>query len=142
MNWGNKILVTLIVFVAGMAFMVTLAFKQDVVMMDKDYYGQELSYQKKIDASNNLSKTEQGELLTILNEGLKISFPNRSVSLNQKVTCELICYNQPKNDLQLSQTINSENELIIRHLVKANYRFRLSWTNLEVDYFFERDIAI
>ena len=57
MNWGYKILIVYIVFIAGI---VTLVYKSSVQNQDlvvNDYYDQELKYQDKIDAvlrTNNL----------------------------------------------------------------------------------------
>lgn len=52
MNWGNKLLVTFIVFGAGMGVLVYKSMNTTYELVEKDYYKKELRYQEVIDGSN------------------------------------------------------------------------------------------
>ena len=47
MNWGNRIILVFVCFIAFILSMVTRAFQQDFDLVAEDYYAQELNYQKK-----------------------------------------------------------------------------------------------
>ena len=51
MNWGHKLTIVIVLFVAGMLGMVSYAMMQDNEMIDDHYYQKELEYQDVIDAS-------------------------------------------------------------------------------------------
>jgi hypothetical protein len=53
MNFGVKITILYLSFVALILTLVFLSFGQKVELVSKDYYAQELKYQDKIDAINN-----------------------------------------------------------------------------------------
>ncbi len=57
MNWGKKIAVAYLGFVAFMGCMVWLCVKQDDIhLVSKDYYQQEIAYQERIDSRSNAEK--------------------------------------------------------------------------------------
>ncbi|MGL6269890.1 MAG: FixH family protein, partial [Chitinophagaceae bacterium] len=50
-NWGYKIAVFYLVFIAGIMFLVIKSSRQQMDLVTTDYYAQELKYQDKIDQS-------------------------------------------------------------------------------------------
>ena len=50
MNWGYKILIVYLIFVAGIAVMVYKSTTQKIDLVTTDYYAKELKYQDRIDA--------------------------------------------------------------------------------------------
>ena len=56
MNWGYKILLVYVVFVAGIMFLVFKSSSQKMDLVTTDYYAKELKYQQKIDAMNKVQK--------------------------------------------------------------------------------------
>ncbi|MBL6449362.1 FixH family protein [Fulvivirga sp. 29W222] len=53
MNWGTKIVVSFILFVGLIATMVIISMRQDVSLVAKDYYVQEIAYQDQIERIKN-----------------------------------------------------------------------------------------
>jgi hypothetical protein len=51
-SWGIKIAMLYCGFVALIIIMVSMAMNQKIDLVSKDYYEQELNYQKKIDKTN------------------------------------------------------------------------------------------
>ena len=56
MNWGYKIMIVYLVFVAGIAVMVYNSAMQNIDLVTPDYYAKELKYQEKIDETNVTKK--------------------------------------------------------------------------------------
>ena len=50
-NWGYKITVFYLVFIAGIMYLVIQSSRQKMDLVTTDYYAQELKYQDKIDQS-------------------------------------------------------------------------------------------
>ena len=54
MNWGNKLLITFLVFGAGISFLVYRSMHTNFELVEKDYYKSELRYQEIIDGTNHV----------------------------------------------------------------------------------------
>lgn len=53
MNWGNKLLITFIIFGGFMSFLVYKSINTRFDLVTKDYYKDELAYQQVIDGTKN-----------------------------------------------------------------------------------------
>ena len=53
MNWGNKLLVTFVVFGAGMIFLVYRAVKTNYELVEKDYYKNDNTLVVNVNTFNN-----------------------------------------------------------------------------------------
>ena len=53
MNWGTKITLSFIAFVGIIITMVVISMRQDISLVAKDYYVQEIAYQDQIDRIRN-----------------------------------------------------------------------------------------
>jgi hypothetical protein len=56
MSWGKGIVLAFIGFAAFIGVLVTVCVKQDVNLVSKDYYKEELNYQQQIDAMKNAAQ--------------------------------------------------------------------------------------
>src|SRR5689334_15872637 len=73
MNWGKSIILAFILFGAFIATLVTVCMREDVSLVTKDYYKEELAFQQQIDRMAHtamLSKkpsvaVEPGDLLKV-----------------------------------------------------------------------------
>jgi nitrogen fixation protein FixH len=54
MNWGNRIVLTLVLFVGLIVTLVVISMNQDIGLVADDYYVQELAYQDQIDRIQNV----------------------------------------------------------------------------------------
>jgi hypothetical protein len=60
MNWGNGILLVFVVFIGGMATLVTICMKQDDIhLVTENYYAEEIKYQEHIDKVSNANASEE-----------------------------------------------------------------------------------
>ena len=119
--------------------MVILAFQQNVDMIDKDYYNQEISYQDKIDAANNLSKEEQARIAYMDKGLLSFTFNPEHIEPNQKVQLKFICYSNPKKDTSMLASV-SQNRIMLKPWAKGLYKLRTSWQANDKEFYLEKDV--
>lgn len=121
----------IIVFIVGMLTMVFVAFRQTNEMMDKNYYQQELQYQSRIDASENLSAISKNPLLQMNGENLELSLPAGARNVFKKGEIEFLCVNDQSKDVTLPIQIGPEGLQKIEKalLGKGNYTVRIKWEN-------------
>ncbi len=62
MSWGTKITLSFVAFVAVIITLVVISMRQDISLVARDYYVQEIAYQDQIDRIRN--NEELGELKT------------------------------------------------------------------------------
>lgn len=53
MNWGNKIVIVFVSFVILIITMVVISMKQDIYMVEEDYYKEEIAYEGKMNEIRN-----------------------------------------------------------------------------------------
>jgi hypothetical protein len=144
MNWGNKLLLTFILFGAGMTYLVYRSVSTNYELVEKDYYNQELRYQQVIDGSrlaNQLSAPVRIEQTT---EGIMLELPeemkNKTISGNIWFYC---AYDQNK-DKKFSLQTNPEGKQVFQSaaIAPGNYTVKINWSNEGKNYFSEKSLTV
>jgi hypothetical protein len=144
MSWGYKITIVIVLFLAGMAFMVSIAMKQKNEMVDDQYYVKELHHQEQIDAATNLNAVSQKLTIIDTADFLKLSIP---VSLLSSITEGHIEFLRPSDqtkDSVLDLQLDSLGIQLIpkTNFIKGMYRVRVSWKSEAKPYFSEQSIFV
>lgn len=143
MNWGTKILIVYLVFVAGIVFMVFKSSMQKTDLVTTDYYTKELKYQDKIDEMKRVSALS-APVKYVLKEGkLIIEFP-RDFS-GKKITGEAVLYCPSDESKDIKKQFSLRDESLMMDLPVAKrglYELQLSWQENGVAYYFEKKIII
>ncbi len=141
MNWGNKLLISLIVFAGIMATMVTIAMRENIDLVDENYYQEEIAYQDRIDQMTN--NIEAG--------ALKISLDKESSSIvlkfNDKVENGHVHLFRPSNasEDQKIQLLTDENGLQLipyQGLISGLWRIKIEWSAESNSYYSEQVLNI
>jgi len=74
MNWGHKIAIIYVLFMAFMIGMLIISMNYDHELVTEDYYAKELAYQDKIDAGQNLVQADFDVEVKIVDGKLKLLF--------------------------------------------------------------------
>lgn len=143
MNWGNKLLVTFIVFGAGMTYLVYRSVNTNYELVDKEYYKNELAYQQVIDGAaraNALSATD----LHQDSNGIVLQLPdemkNKSVTGNIHFYC---AYDEKLDRTFALQTSPEGLQLFPASLFKpGTYTVKISWESNGSSYYTEKNISI
>ena len=142
MNWGKSIVVVFVVFALFIGTLVTVCVRQDVSLVEPDYYKQELDYQKQIERSQNTALlTSKPEIRVVYNQ-LQVSFAN--FSQIEKGELKLFRPSDVKLDKTFSlQSSNSSIQIFdITTQQSGMYKASINWTMDGKEYFIEETIYL
>jgi nitrogen fixation protein FixH len=131
LNWGTGIVIALIAFMLFILSFVYKTFtnsKYDHHFVSKDYYKDEINYQKEIDAEKNLEYLESKLIIKNTDKGIEISFPKEFENKKKEGT---IYFQRSANEkLDFKTKINTENNIEFisdKNLVKGLYIVKINW---------------
>jgi len=142
MNWGKSIILAFILFAAFIATLVTVCVRQDVSLVSKDYYQQELAYQDQIQRLENTKQLKQKPVISLdQRKQLQIAFDQFPVI--QKGELILFCPADAKLDKKI-QVASSQQpvQTIPLEIVPGMYKARFTWTMHEKEYYIEKVIQL
>ncbi len=143
MNWGKKIAVLYLSFVALIITLVSLCFGQKVELESKDYYAQELKFQDKINAIANEKKLTSSITHLLQNKQILLT---ADTSLTQHGFEGAVKFFRPSDsskDVSYELNfINNQQRIPTRALVHGVYKMQLSWVSNSISYFKEEVIFI
>lgn len=127
MNWGKWIVVSFILFAAFIGALVTVCMRQDVSLVSKDYYKQELAYQDQIERISNSNNLDSKPSFSIASDSLQLQL-NSAVQLDRGEV-ELFCPSNEKMDRHfvVEPGIASTQKYALTGLQKGMYRIKLTW---------------
>ncbi len=143
-SWGYKITILYAGFVALIICMVTLAMRQKVDLVSKDYYEQELQFQEKINKTNRANALEESLTWEIQSGELKLNFP---CQFNKQIISGSVYFFRPSDDsMDKTITIPADTLLVKKintlQLKKGAYKMQVSWEVNKVEYYNEGIIYI
>ena len=142
MNWGKWIVVSFILFAGFIATLVTVCMKQDVSLVSKDYYSEELAYQDQILRMNNANELAEKPTIQKTGSYLSIDFNQFNEIEDGKLT--LFSPSDAKKDK--SYVLNPSNEkqqlISIADVAKGMYKAQMKWAMNGKEYFIETVINI
>lgn len=144
MNWGHKITIVIVVFLAAMLGMVYYASIQSNEMIDDHYYQKELEFQDVIDASQNLANLTSDNLVSQTLTEVMITLPVGTFEKLEKGNIELLRIDSKSKDVQLPIEANGWNIRTISKstLIKGLYRARIRWTSAGKEYYKEESVYV
>ena len=143
MNWGKKILVVYIVFVAGIILLVLKSSSQKMDLVTTDYYAKELKFQDKIDEQNRVDALSDSIHYQIKENGLLIIFPKDFVG--KDIVGEAVLYSPSNedNDVKVPFFVKEQKvEIPLSNVRKGFYVAKLSWKADGISYYQETNIQI
>lgn len=144
MSWGNKILITFLVFVAGMLYLVYRSMKTEFDLVEKDYYKKELVYQDVIDGTNRANQLSSAVSIRQNENGLLLTLPVEMK--NKKPEGEILFYypSDAKKDkhVKLQAGENATQLIPVTNIYPAAYIVKINWTAGNNKYFVEKHINV
>jgi hypothetical protein len=143
MNWGKSIVVAFILFATFIGTLVTICVRQDIALVTKDYYKEELDYQRQIDRIAHTAmlpdkpsiKVEDGNLLGIFYQDFS-KVQRGALQLFRPSDARMDKKFELKKTNSLSQFFSTEG------MSKGMYRARLRWTMDGQEFFVEQVIYL
>ena len=144
MSWSYRITILYVGFVVLIISMVVLAMRQNVDLVAKDYYDQELKYQNKIDVINRTLELSESLSWEVKQGELSLKFPSQFKGQHIEGS---IYFFRPSNAV-LDQTIvivtdtSGIQSISTKELMKGAYKMQVSWSVNNNTYYNEGIIQV
>lgn len=141
MNFGKWIVVSFFLFALFIGTLVTLCIREDISLVSKDYYKEELDYQQQIKRLNNTAHLKQKPIITFIDQvGLKVVWEAKNKI--EKGRLNLFCPSNAKLDKQFILQTTNEQVFEMATLKKGMYRVKLFWFMEGEEYYYEEEIFV
>ena len=143
MNWGHKIIVVYILFVAGMLFLAFKSSKQNIELVTEDYYAKELVYQQKIDESKRTASLSAPVVIIVTDHEVTIHFPKDFAT--KKITGEVTLYCPADEKKDMNQQFMVTDNAVSIAVPASNHGLhyvKINWSTGGVNYYYEKKINI
>jgi hypothetical protein len=141
MNWGLKITILYLAFVAMILTLVFKASGEKVELVTKDYYAQELVHQKKMDAIRSGNEWKAQIAIAVADGSLSVAFPEQLQLDNGKINI----YRPSDSALDKEFALISENQFFetsTNGWPMGYYLVRLTWQSEGKESIIEETIFI
>lgn len=143
MSIGKWIVVAFVLFAGFIGTLVTVCVKQDINLVSKDYYQQELAYQNQVERISNTLSMENKPTVQVYNGNvIEIHF-TKDDSIT-KGTMELFCPSDPSMDrsFNLVPLAGNSRRVEVSSLKKGMYRAKIYWENSGKQFYYEEVINL
>lgn len=143
MNFGVKITILYLSFLSLIITLVVLCYQQDVDLVSKDYYAQELKYQDKIDAISNEKSLDSS--ITHYISAKEIILNVNPTLISNDFSGEIYFFrpSDSSKDVKLKMNFNNNQQIVNTSvLTHGVYKLQLSWSSNGTHYFKEKVVFI
>lgn len=142
MTWGNWIVVSFIVFAVFIGVLVTVCVREDVNLVSRNYYQEDLAYEKQMDRLKNTESLPGKPDITVKGNLLQVQFGQLSDVENG--TMKLFRPSDAKLDqlFTIEATQSTVVQFEVGNLQRGLYRAQMTWSMLGKEYYFEKIITL
>lgn len=142
MNWGKSIVLAFVSFAIFIGVLTAVCMRQEVSLVSKDYYEQELDYQSQINRLNNTQQLSDKPEIRVSNGSLKISF--QTTSQLDEGELKLFRPSDTRFDKKFAlQKFTDQNQSFdVSQFPKGMYRAQMQWTMNGKEYYIEQVINL
>lgn len=129
MNWGKKITIVYLGFVALIVTMVVISVRQKVDLVSSDYYAKELNYQSDINKLNNAKALTHQLKCIVVENALQVQFPEEQSksTIQGKIFIYKPSDNKSDRTIDISAVAGSQIISTI-DFAKGMYRVIVDWS--------------
>lgn len=139
-NWGTKIAIVYLLFVAGILFLVMQSSRQKIDLVTPDYYEQEIKYQERIDQSKRADALTGKLTVDRSGDSLTLRFPEELAE--KAIRGDVWIYNPADESLDVKTSFETRNG---QHLLvlpanrnrKGMFIVKTGWTCEGIEYYTE-----
>lgn len=142
-SWGNKILVAIIAFVAMMGTLVYKSLNTNYELVSKEYYKEELDYQKIIEASNRTMALTSAASVSVNNESVLVELPGEMRNKNVTGSILFYCATDASKDKTIEMKVSADGQQAIdkSSLRPGHYTVKMSWVADGQSYYSEKAVT-
>jgi nitrogen fixation protein FixH len=143
MNFGKKITVLYLCFVALIITMVMMCFGQKVELVSSDYYAKELKFQDQITAVNNEKELNKSINHFFNKKTITLILDSNLMTANLQGTVTFFRPSDSSKDLKIKMNFKNGKQIIDKNnLLRGVYKLQLNWTSNGKNYYKEDEIFI
>ncbi len=123
--------------------MVYKANTYKIELEDKDYYGEEVKFQKVLDATSNAKRLTANPLIVDSLESLYVHFPAEFINKPISGNFRFIRLNNEKQDKLIPiNTSTAIQSIPKKNLVAGLYKIKMMWKVEDKEYYFEESYSV
>jgi hypothetical protein len=143
MNWGKSIVLAFVLFAAFIGVLVTVCVRQEVSLVSKTYYQEELDFQSQMDRKRNTDAlADKPEIKLGEGQSLKITFAGFSQLEKGRLSLYSPADATQDKTFSLQPTTASDQTLAIGTLKKGKYIARMTWTMHDKEFYYETTLYL
>ncbi|MDF3026698.1 MAG: hypothetical protein K0S23_1005 [Fluviicola sp.] len=124
MSWGKGIIIGMGLFMGFIITLVVIMMRQNIDLVQEDYYQKELDYDKQYNAETNYLSAKDSIRVALSSEELSLYFPEEFQT--GKASVQLIRPNDKKMDLILSLEAKENVRIPVKQLAKGRFNCTVS----------------
>jgi hypothetical protein len=142
MNWGKSIIVAFVLFAAFIGTLVTVCVRQDVHLVTKEYYKEELDYQRQIDRMAHTALLKEKPSIKVEGALLSIAYPDFARLESGRLKLFRPSDSRMDKMFELKKSDETAQYFSTAGMNKGMYRARLQWTMDGEEFFLEQVIYL
>jgi nitrogen fixation protein FixH len=144
-NWGTGIVIALALFISFILFFVirmNMDDKSNHDLVTEEYYKQELTFQRDLDAQNNAINTNNNLIVEKTPEGLLVTFPENLEFEKVKGTVSLYRPSNKQLDFDFPISLSNTNLLVPdKRLLDGRWDIKVSWNYKDEEFLSKKSIT-
>ena len=144
-NWGTGIVLTFVLFAAGIFYLISICTQENNDLVSDDYYSREIAFQSQIDKEKNADQLVHPLHVSFDKSAdlISISFPNQEHSMIEGN----IHFFKPDN-AALDFDVNIATDSLLQQVVSAEkmkrglWRAQVDWKSNGKSYYEEKNVVI
>ena len=142
MNWGKSIVLAFVLFAVFIGVLVAVCVREDISLVSRNYYNEELDYQTKMNGARNVDQLSQKPEISLTErQSLRITFDFHEFENGKLVLYSPADISEDKT-FEISATSSPFQTFSLGTLKKGNYKVKMIWTANGKDFYFEQSIYI
>lgn len=139
MNAGRWIFVTFILFAGFIGTLVTICVRQDISLVSKDYYKEELAYQQQIERMQNTAQLQSKPQISVAGHQLTVTFDSLYFIEKGKVNVFRPSDASMDRNFELAASDGPSYAYSLSGLNSGMYRVKLFWS-MSGKHFYQEEI--
>ncbi|MDF2438686.1 MAG: hypothetical protein K0Q95_3062 [Bacteroidota bacterium] len=143
-SWGYKITILYVGFVGLIVCMVSMAMRQKVDLVSKDYYEQELNFQDKINKTNRSNELSEPLRWELKQDALQLKFPAQFKA--QKIAASVYFFRPSDSSMDKTIPLSADSSLVrnisTEKMQRGLYKIQINWNVGKEEYYNEGIIQI
>ncbi|MDX2048387.1 MAG: FixH family protein [Chitinophagaceae bacterium] len=144
MNWGNKLLITFIVFGAGISYLVYRSLNTSFELVEKDYYKNELQYQQVIDGTKRANALASPVKLQKSGDQIVLHLPEEMKNKDILGDVWFYCAYDSRKDRKFTLNTDAEGSQSFHSssILPGNYTVKIKWNENGKNYYSENNLTV